>query len=709
MQASSQFIRKISEAHGAPRFALTRAYAPAMRFSLWPAVIFLVVLFALAGCGGGGGGSTDVSGQSVSDPETQLPASQYSAEQRNTATGRIAEKYEQLIADNVANRWEALKEYVLTQPEFVEAGIGEEVLWAKFTDGRYFLYVDNWKDVPAAPLETEITKQRAVARKPAIATKTGAERELPRTATALMLKSRGSDFVRPQADNILIYTASALEDQGWNVPQGTLTVDALKGRGELGILYLNSHSGALGNAGDKRFAVFTDTPSFQENEEKYAADIADGSLIYTRHRSLWQAWGIRYPAHYAFTSTFVKKYLNFSPNSLVILMMCNAGSEEGTEFRAALTAKQAGTIIAWKGPANAHGYRPLQVMFDRLTSANFIDARDPPNRAFHFDDVWDYLERRGLLINPPSDDAIVPSFIKRFGDGFDLTNPVITELQVAGINKMFIRGEFGSEPGSVTIGGTTVPSTWVEDGKVIGVDLPTGAGDPPGSHGDVVVTARGRKSNARTLTSWRGQITYLYEELPGDGAGILSNTVTVDLHLRADPYAIRADVDGALKNNTWNIIPATDTKATWSAGGTRSFSGKFFEGWSGNGSLAFAWPAFPPNESKFNIHARIDAVEKRLQISPFFTQTPLVDITRASSGTTREALRVPMNALGFYNPSAPFYTDHQPLAYGTTIPLDAHMDVPASEIVVDAGPQKRMTVRWTRMTATPAISSQIGR
>lgn len=650
-----------------------------------------VLASLLTACGGGGGSENDTP-----------PPSGYTAEQRSRITGDVAQKYEDLLAAGHPAPWEALEDYARSRPEFVEAGVGRNSLWARFRDGRYFLYVDNWRPVTGealpAPAETSLAAMPQ-------ATAVAAEQEVPGSERALLLKLQGEEFA--PGDASLSRAASALKSRGWQVsPDRELSVDGLKGRGSLGLVYLNSHAGTFGPSEHKRYAFITQTQSTDRNEEIFAADIADGSLVYTRTRNAWNYYHYGRHPHYAVTSTFVRKYLSFSPDSLVLLMMCEGGSDEAREFRDALTARGAGTVIGWNGPANELGYRTLDVLLDRLTGMNAVLPPQPPNRAFNFSDVWHFLEERQLVINPPSEPGGQPSFIKRFGSGFDLSNPVITGLRTAYPDQLHIHGDFGTVPGSVTIGGTAVPSTWAEDGSMIAVNLPTDAGDPAGSVGDVVVTARGRRSNVRTLTSWRGQVQYLYEELPdtiNGEAGILSNQITVNLHLRGDAHALRTSVDGPLLDNPWNMIPASDTFATWSANGTRTAGGHFFDRWSGSGSLSLKWPLLP-TQPEFMLTARIHPVKRRIQLLPAFAQASLVSTVQEGMSP----LLMDYEFLGF-NQEGGTGLDYEPLPSGTNLPLDARMNVPASQQVMRPDDRTRITVKWTAMTANPPLKDEIGR
>lgn len=681
----------------------------AIWLSLKRLVLGAVAAVALAACGGGGGGTAG--GPTEPDPPNQ---GAFTTEQRNRATARIAEKYDQLVASNAPDRWQALRNYALSLPEFSEAGYADDTLWARFTDGRYFVYVDNWKQVDqaalarsAAPVAGADSPDRFRAGAAA------APRELPRSASAMLLELAGPEFTevidgtRYASADTIQRAKRALTDQGWNVSGNhQLSVQALRSNVEHGILYLTSHGGAFGPDDAKDFALITTTPSTDENEARFAADVEDNSLVYTRSRFKFWIGASDNAPHYAITSKFVRKHLRFSPNSLVVLMLCNGGSDGAANFRAALTAKNAGTIVAWNGYANVLGYEVVDLLFDRMTAANTFDVATPPNRAFHFDDVWSYLEKKGKLINPPSEVGGQPAFIKRFGAGFDLTNPVIAQMQLQVGDKLYLHGEFGTEPGTVTVGGATLPSTWLANGKIVLVQL------TPESNGDVVLTARGRKSNVRTLVSWKGKVTYEFQDLPSSdasAAGVLSNKVEVDLHLRSDGHAVRTAVDGALMNNTWNIVPASNTTARWSATGTRTVGGRRWESWSGSGNFDVAYP-FLGQPDEMGLLARIKPLQGNFELTPLFTQHPKVLVTKYNGNPpVVQPLRFDFRHYGFFRSMNVGFFDHEPLAFGTYIPFDANLNVPAAQYVGNISSTERMVVTWGGMVPTPSFQPQVGR
>lgn len=658
----------------------------------------------LAGCGGGGGDDNPVPGGG-GDPQG---GSAFTAEQRIAATERIAVKFEELTAGGAATdaAWAALRDWVLTQPEFTAAEVGDQLVWARFRDGRHFVYSDNWRPLDAGLANRAATAAQGL-REARTAQALAGGGEVPASDNACILSFTAPEFAQ-EGSASLARMASALKERGWQVaPDRALTVDALRNRGELGFFFLTSHSGLFGPEGEKEFSVMTDTVVTVANELAYAGELFAGRLIYHRDRTLWQRLGRADSPRYAITTRFVRQYLKFSAGSLVIMLSCNSGADKADGLQAALVAQGAGTLIGWNGNSNGHAFEMIDVLMDRLTGSNGLPTPTPPGRAFDMDDVWAHLSRNGLLVTPPAETGGRPSFVIRFGNGFNLSNPVITELQVKAQDRLVIHGNFGTTRGTVTVGGTPVAvDSW--SGSAIELTLPTATNDPPGSTGDVVVKARARTSNPRTLTSWRGVVSYTLENI--DEGGILSHTIRVRLHLRGDAFARRTQVDGDLLPNTWNVIPASDTVITYEASGTRDHGDGDLETWSGNGSYELVSGVFPASEPKMALYARVDAIHQRLELTALPPNVaPGIVRNRPEGDPTYPSglMIMPPFEMQFMNENGNL-NDHAPLIYGNYLPFGATGTIGASQHMAEEGDMRR-TVRWAAMTALPALDDRIGR
>lgn len=646
--------------------------------------VFSGVTALLSACGGGG---------SSSGP-TEDPSSAYTAAERSAATARVAQRFEQLSAGGVTQAtWTALHEWVLSQPEFIAAGVGDQTLWAQFTDGRYFLYTDNWR----TPLQEAVEVRSGFARAAALANAPAAAYgEVPGSADALILGFNDPDFAPgiPTMGRM----AKALAERGWTVaPERSLTVDALKNRGELGFFYFTSHSAAFGPGDEQEFAVMTETEVTVASELGYATDLFDGSLIYHRDRSTWQRFGFHKNPRYAVTTKFVEKHFRFSPNSLVVMLSCNSGSTGAAAFRAALQKQGAGTLVGWNGNSNALAFEMADLLVDRLTGVNAFAPASPPNRAFGFDDVWAYLGKKGQLATKPVGTDTQSTPVLRFGTGFTKFNPIVAALEARG-DKLVIHGDFGAMPGTVTVGGVPVTSAW--GSQKIEASLANA------NQGEVVVTARERRSNPRVLASWRGSVSYIHESMEVSGCDAkFHNTAVIDLHMRADAHGVRDEVDGPVKNNPHVVIPAPDTRATWTAAGNCPDHTR----WSGSGAFGFRTDFDPSNPGTLtgnHLSARIDTVEGRFQLNGVFGHEERKTVVSLGM-QTQQQLYFDTDLAGFVN-NGPDFTKLLP--WGSLLPFGGTLNVGASQHFQahDVSPHS-LRVRWSSMAVSPAFDDKIGR
>lgn len=702
----------------------------------------------LVACGGGGDAA---GGSDAPAPPAPQPAAAYTAAQRAEATARIAIRYEQLLDAGHAAPWEALRVYALAQPEFNAAGTGDGSLWARFTDGRFFVYMDNWRAVAMpdadagaapqaaaeAPTAGATSAKRRLAASAAAAALPALPAQVPASARAVFLRLTHDDFA--YANGTIRRMQSALGARGWQFDSDrALTVDTLKRLQGQGFVFLSSHAAPYGEEGAKRYGIMTETQSSDDMEAAYKDDLDDGSLIYSRSRS-WMVsqfgreyvlWGNSYPRYVA-TDGFVRKYMRFAANSLVVLMMCNSGSPEAAAVRQAFRDKDAGAVMVWNGPANPMGYPTVEALVDRMTGANrpvqrYGGVLNPPlvpNRAFAHADVETFLGKVGLLDQPPIE-GIATTRIRFEGDRFALLNPVISALRATGRDKLILHGSFGSRPEPViTVGGHPVPvDRWATDGSEIEVTLPTGPADPPGSKGEVVVTVQGRSSNPRMLASWRGQIEYVSEEIYGAAPNIFRNRTLLKLHLRADAHAMRSEVDGPLLDNPYLVSMASDTRFEWVADGGCPTC-HLFQSWSGSRQdiepmyNIDASSPYPPDYSQPMVNpvfAAIQATTGQLQIySGFGLLERMTVITHGVPVTTHPAaLSLPDQTL-FTTPRAPGQVGG--LAQAIVLPFAWQQDIAAQHLERlvpgssnDSAPH-RHTIRWTTITASPQFHDRIGR
>jgi hypothetical protein len=649
----------------------------------------LILGLLLSSCGGGGGGGG--SGSVDNSPPEQL-----TSQQRMAATSRLAERFDQIAGTGEAHpgHWEELRAWAALQPEFSEVGLGDKLLWARFTDGRYFLYTDNWRPLPGP----EAAAARA-AQARSLPLLKGVP-EVPQSEDALLLRFFDDDFL--DAVPVMQHTEQALKEHGWKVAAGkALTVSALKSAAELGFLFLTSHSGEFGPVGSKEFAVMTDDQVSPSLETDLATDLSEGNVIYHRTRLFWKQ-----EPRYAVTSKFVRKHMKFSPSSLVILLSCHSGSNDGADgFRKALFDRGAGTVIGWDGNSNASAYGMVDRLVDRLAGMNVVDSVSPPNRPHVLDDVWDYLDTRGLLVTPPAEAGETPTPVVRFGAGFQMLQPIVSELQMTGIDKLVVHGEFGAGPVKVSVGGQEFAGTVAADGKSVDVQIGSAA------FGDVVVSSRERKSNRRVLGSWRGQVKYMQQEGSGSCGPVFQDAVTLQLHLRADMHGTRDTLDGPTRNNRQIFMPAGDTQATWASTGQCVSGGFLEERWTGSGPFAltlYDTREPPPSVLRNVLLVRIDAIERRFQLALAQSPTAQMKTVTDGDGTAQNDPLLLRPDLQSYLNLLDDFTNLMP--FGMFLPFGTGSEVNSGHhrAAAPEDPDQILTVDWTAMPVSPAYDDRIG-
>lgn len=682
----------------------------------------------LAACGGGGENPADPQNPGSSPP----PASgTIDLERRSDVTALVAYHYEELLRQNHPDPWEALRTFALQQPEFSDAGHGDGAFWARFTDGRMFVYYANWTPAPLAEAQPGTTPAAAAA---AAAT---AVAEVPASRRAIYLKLAHEDF--DYANGLITRMQAALQPHGWVADsERVLTVETLKKVQGQGFVFLNSHASGYPDGSGSTYGIMTEDFADWSGELAHKDDLDAGVLLYSRSRGdilqeiarqvRWQ--DARHP-RYTATHRFVRKYMHFAPHSLVVLMMCNSGSPQAAAMRQAFLDQGAGTVMAWQGFANPMGYPTVEALVDRMTGANrpvrlpdnsMLMPPAEPNRAFERRDVVAFLQKTGLL-DQPSIDGNGTTRIVFEGEGFQLFHPVITSLTPTGRDRLIVNGRFGTVPQpTITIDGTPVPvDRWADDGSRIEVTLPTGPSDPPGSKGKVVVEVAGLKSNARMLTSWRGDIRYGYEELYGAEPDVFRNVGIAHLHIRYEGHGVRTEVDGPVADHGVIATVASDSHAEWLAEGGCATC-HLFQAWSGRKEKQpFHYgidltTTNPPDYGLVhdnNAIVLVDAKSRRLQL--FVQVGNLADFTVTTFGVPVQVgesrLHKPDIELFWPVPTGP-WTGVMP--YAAQLPFGSGQDVAASQVQKtvqfnSGSVPRRHTIAWTAFTASPAHDDSIGR
>ncbi|MCT8176615.1 hypothetical protein [Variovorax sp. CY25R-8] len=682
----------------------------------WQAA-FLGFALLLGACGGGGGGGAIgmppiASGNPDGQPQQPPPVQEVDSAIRLSAMDRLDLQFGQIAGNRATptpEQWAQLRDWVLTQPEFADAGVDDASLWARFKDGRYFLYTDNWR-VPQGleeppPEEGEEEGLRLAPFAAGVATAAA-----PGAARAALFTHSGA----PDGDNefrhgapLLRSMKQALTERGYSVARQTLTIDNLKQMGEVGFFYMNTHTAKYGPGDRKEFAAMLDDNATVANDFVYREDLDAGNLIYHRIRTLPQTGNWGNPPKLAFTSKFIQRHLRFSPDALAIMLSCNSGTPDAKPLRDALKGRGAGTVVGWEGNANPNAYPSIALLVDRMAGVNKIEPLAKPNRSFVFQDVWTYLQKRKLDVT----EGIVDDDGKRQpdakivldGGGFLRLAPVITHLEMRADNKLVVHGDFGKQAGELSVGGTPVQVTWGEN------KLEATLGNA--THGEVSATVNGLKSNIRQLGSWQGRVSYESKRVDGScaGATFLAH-VDIDLHLRADMQARRTEVDGALKNNNAVIVPANDTRGQWSASGRCVQGDRVAYAHSGSGPLALL--PFVDHEvlTAFSdaTYARLDAVEQRFHIGTTVGKSKMN--LHNGDVTTLSLLQIWFQLSDYFYNGQPNWPRTERFAYASYLPVDARLNAAQgkTERADPEGEGMSLKFQWNAMQASPALDAAVG-
>jgi hypothetical protein len=475
-------------------------------------------------------------------------------------------------------------QYLSTHPAFEAAGILKRSVWARFRDGRIFVFVNNFSTTDIDTLGLSSTVQ--VYGNPSDLPRSGASGEnLPTNNGARIMNSLGPHFDQ-FGINLMNYTQAKIDITSWLQQSGytpvstTPTIDQLKTVAHDGVFYWTAHgSYGIARTGDTLFGVWTSNERTEISDTNLAADLNDGSIIYFSAPHDQGILGPINKSHYAITKNFVRKYMNFGPNSLVFI---NACLSDDADFRAEIFNKNAGMYLGWDNFTNAQrSVRVGRFFFDRSLGANVErPAISPPQKGYQLYDVYGFMYNVGLT-QTTTNQGIASLNSNPSLPSVTLLRPIIYSVHPS-YDETRILGWFGEDPGqgaaSVRIGSTTVP---IKSNGWVGAT--TISCDPVNIAGEVVVSVRGRKSHPALLTKFTGNLNYTLT-----GPGSLQKQIQVSIEFIADVRTYR--LTGIDQPPAWwlprEIYAINTTGGTYQASGEhRDNQGNLIEQWSGSGSL----------------------------------------------------------------------------------------------------------------------------
>jgi len=509
---------------------------------------------------------------------------------------------------------QVVADYLASRPEFSVSGISPDgTVWAEFTDGRDFYFFNN---SPIDPGTEAGTDQGYYSDPPssfhsASAILTGFREEINRGVSAQTILQSG--FVElPNTNQVRMMNAlgawydewvdkpfgdinNMLQEHGYNFVDSEPTIDNLKKVNGDGIFIFSTHGGEVK---DSQYGLWTSTPTNSFNDTKYVNDLSVGRVAYAiaKHDKNIKYDPERedpnseycqseegacekpymYASHYAITGDFVKEYMSFGGNTLVVINACTSHSES---IRNAFLGKKNVSVYAgWTNEVQADfSINTLALFIDRLLGVNKeLPKENPEVRPFDAVTVQKYMEEKGKYQDPWKGATFE---VSTSGSTSLILVPSIQFMEVhEDSDELFIFGMFGTDEGEVLINKTKAKVVnWKSD--VVVVKLKE---EGSGSAGDTIVKVGDRESNTVPLTEWRGKIHYEADYI--SLAPNLKMEIEMDIHLRADVHAARENPWEAPQDRTIKLSLVDDSEANFKAYGSSTVGGAKFE-LTGSGSI----------------------------------------------------------------------------------------------------------------------------
>ena len=551
------------------------------------------------GSGAGGTSSTD-SGPGPMQGQMLSSDVKYAAEDKVTA------EYNDLQQQGLTelDREQQLLAFMQADTDFAQVGQSDDgTIWARFSDNSYYLFND--RDVPdsgiastasvqetGSPYQPSASAVQQAASSPGVPLADGKTAILFQpSATAVQRTALSSGVPLADGKTAILFDAfngylsepndkiaTILGKRGYAVQNLDATLDNLKHVSNATVLYVSSHGGT----GEtylhpgKFWSMWTDTEATAANDATYIDDLQAGRLVVFEAATGFGLLGYKQmERHYAITAAWVKYYnWSFTKHSVAFLNFCWS-YKGGMTNSLRNIASPVGLALGWTNAAQPDkAWKSGLYFFDRCLGTAYKDPSIPqlPGKArpFPAQQVYAKMNSNGYrfadtkefgaseLMGLGSDVLLAPSVANMdtydpgmWGSSTDKT-------------KLIVHGFFGtSAPAKVTVGGTSVPFTYVSD-QELDCDIPDTPGN--GYAGPVEVsTDHDITSNTPSLTWWFGPFEYTGDPLPTQTTGKID---VDDANFRCDVHKYRTEVDGNLQDPAAVVARVNvDATAQWSQSG----------------------------------------------------------------------------------------------------------------------------------------------
>ncbi len=520
-------------------------------------VVWGAVALAMVGCGGGGGG------HKASNPGN---SGQVSDAVRFATLATIETEVDKALTAGTPDA--QLAQTIRSQPGIAAAEADPSgSVWAQFSDGRLVVIP------PPGAADFGDEDEGETPFPPS------GGRGIPSSRNAYLFDTLGSKVA-----NASPAIHASLGGGGYLVKSAATynnaSIDALKTVKNAAAFYLDTHGGAVntvGRMGKMTVSVTTTKPS-PENDERYKADLADGSINYTVVRRMPDGTvRRRVSKRYCITRNFVRKYMTFAPHSVAIVDYCS--SYRYDDMAQAFRDKGASVYLGWSNTIQTgDAAKAMDYFFDRLVGANAADPAEPggAQRPFGYADILEAMGKKSPSLSAYTGMDGKPTLLTMTEDPEGGLAPSIQNMDVnEASNELTLLGEFPDEEGTVQINGHNLTIKEWDENRVV-VDLPVSGED---SSGDVVVWYQGRKSNVATLTEWNGSLKYTLED-----EGTLKESMQTAVRVRADARNFRLKAGDPLVDALAPFNLTSDMTGSYAASGSHD-DGIQRTDWEGSATL----------------------------------------------------------------------------------------------------------------------------
>ncbi len=464
---------------------------------------------------------------------------------------------------------QALVQFLMTKPEFEEAGISDKNVWAYFHDGRMALFIPNW--LGADEVGGRVANSGRSAVNNSMPSPEGRTEGIPQTKTVTLFHGLGKAF---EDDRPFLKDLFTKSKTSYKVDLQDASIENFKAVKDLGVFYIHTHGGCGLEkpkvAGIRSFMLSTTNPANVKNDSIYQFDLDRYRLVYSY--AVQDVVG-KPEWRYGITKHFVREYMTFAENAVQYLDACNGTSSSAESFRD-LMIKKAGngkaTYIGWTAPSSSAAGKPtLRFIFDNLLGTNNQDVSMliPYQRPFDLAAI--FLDLKNLELGVSSHGGTLTYYTT--ASSKVILTPSIEYIDISDYeSRMLIKGLFGDDPGNdgkVTVDGIAVPVQWSPE--LLICQLPdTG----PGSSGDVVVSVRGNKSNVVPLSEWIIPLNVSLDQIGMTTEAILNLRVRADMHsyrsiIGENPRPPRGDSLLLTRDNVLGSSFGKGSTGTYSVGG----------------------------------------------------------------------------------------------------------------------------------------------